>query len=135
MGAVRYTARRSVLPPHVAARTYGLEADVVECSRQRTVDKETHRSLSGRTETLHFYSDSRWQLRFAPVRGIERLQLLEFLDSTADGQPFQCWLHEDEAVPLQLQRDDQGYREEPFMPLGSLHLDWVQISITAREIA
>jgi hypothetical protein len=112
-----------------------LDHDLVDAVRRREVDKNVVRSKSGRrTETLYHGADSKWALTFAPARGEELEHLREFLDSTAEDEPFLLWLYGTEAEPLEVVRDDDGYAFSAFMRTGDRDTDAFTLSISVAEL-
>lgn len=131
MGTVTYIAKRSLLPTHSINDTYSLDIGLVEAVKTRRVEKSQPRSKGGNIETLYHRADVEWSLTFAPVRGYELAQLLEFLDSTESGDVFTVDIYGTAAAPIAMKRTDEGYTLQPFMRVGSEDGDWFQASAIA----
>lgn len=89
MAFVEYTARRRLAPGHVVDTPYTLILpSLVRCdvSRDRKSTRKT--SMSGRVETLWYYSKRIFQVQTEPVPLDEAALLVEFLESVDDGQSF-----------------------------------------------
>lgn len=114
MGAVLYTATRSLAPHSVGGLT-ALDVEIMDATRSRDVRKSTHRASNGNTETVYEGADTRWSIEFAPVAGADLLRMIEFLDSTASGETFKVWLYGTEAAPISCRRIDNGYSMQAFI--------------------
>lgn len=89
MAFVEYTARRRLAPGHVAETPYTLILPSLarcEISRDRKAERKV--SMSGRVETLWYYSKRIYQIQTEPVPLDESDLLVEFLESIDDGQTF-----------------------------------------------
>jgi hypothetical protein len=130
----RYTAKRSVLPDHIIDRQYMIEIGVTSEQRSRRVDKTEVRARGGATETLYHKADRESSLTFEPVNGDRLNQLIEFLDSTESGEPFEMRLYGSESSFTTVKRSDDGYELQEFMRVGSERADWFQVSISVRAV-
>jgi hypothetical protein len=134
MAGVRYIARRALAPSHVAGRTYFLPLEFTEAERERAVDKDVRRTLSGKTESRHHRTDTLWSLQFRPVQERDRVLLEEFLQSVQVGDTFAVFLYDD-GQPLRVERIDNVHAWAEFMPTGERATDWMQVSaIQVREV-
>lgn len=134
MADFRYTCKRSNLPDHIIDQSYVLDIGVSNEQRSRSVDKTTVRAKGGATETLYHKADREWSITFQPVNGDLMNQLIEFLDSTESGEPFEMRLYGTEAAFTTVKRTDDGYSFQEFMRVGSERGDWFQTSITVRAV-
>lgn len=109
---VSYTASESVIPLHIAGITYTFNFRVQRADQSVEILKKEQRALSGKKETLYFGRISTWEVMLEPIQASETALLLEFLDSTADGQLFMFdpyGISESPIRPKQVDRDDTGY--------------------------
>jgi hypothetical protein len=90
MGAVTYTAKRSLIAGHTAGAQYSLDIRIVENGLQvgRKVGTEQQRTLSDRTETLYYFGKTRWTVAALVLNATERAALAEFLHSVEAGESF-----------------------------------------------
>jgi hypothetical protein len=132
----RYTCKRSALPDHIIDQQYMIEIGTTAGAgpASRVVDKTEVRARGGATETLYHKADREWTLTFEPVNGDKLNQLIEFLDSTESGEPFDMRLYGTEASFIAVKRSDEGYDPQLFMPVGSERGDWWQITISVRAV-
>lgn len=129
-----YTAKRSVLADHIIDQQYTLEIGVSNEQRSRSVDKTTVRARGGATETLYHKADREWTITFQPANGDLLDQLVEFLDSTESGEPFEMRLYGTEASFTTVKRIDEGYTLQEFMRVGSERGDWFTTQISVRAV-
>jgi hypothetical protein len=134
MADFRYIAKRSTQPHHIVDQQYTIEIGVSSEQRSRRVDKTEVRARGGATETLYHKADREWSITFQPVKGDELDQLLEFLDSTESGEPFEMRLYGTESSFVTVKRTDEGYDLQEFMRVGSERGDWFQTSINVRAV-
>jgi hypothetical protein len=90
MGAVTYTAKRSLIAGHTAGAQYSVDLRIVESGLTvgRKVGTEQQRTLSDRTETLYFFGKTKWNLSALVLNASERAALAEFLHSCEAGESF-----------------------------------------------
>lgn len=134
MADFRYTAKRSVLPDHIIDQSYMLDIGITTEQRTRRVDKTEVRARGGATETLYHKADREWSITFEPVNGDRLNQLIEMLDSTESGEPFEMRLYGTEASFTTVKRSDDGYSLQEFMRVGSERSDWFTVSISVRAV-
>lgn len=125
-----------MLRDHIVNQQYMIEIGTTNGAGppSRRVDKTDVRAVSGATETLYNRADREWTLTFEPVNGDRLNQLLEFLDSTESGEPFDMRLYGTESSYTTVKRIDEGYDQQPFMPVGSERGDWWQFTISVRAV-
>lgn len=83
---VRYTARRSLAPGHVAGGLYTMNLYVTQKDRGRRVQREQSTSLSGLTYTTYYNGRQTYAIETRPMTLTETREMREFLDSAEDGQ-------------------------------------------------
>ena len=90
MGAVTYTAKRSLIAGHTAGAQYSLDLRIVEggLGVGRKVGTEQQRTLSDKTETLYYFGKTRWNVAVLVLNATERAALAEFLHSVEAGESF-----------------------------------------------
>lgn len=137
MSFVTYTARRSLVSGHVAETDYNLELELTDRLVPSVEDlKKKQESLSGKVETQFYGQVKTREVELAPVSLENTAQIIEFLDSTADGQEFIFDPYGTEAEPSDYAtaviREDTGYSERRFMTRSGLN-DAVQYTFTVRE--
>jgi hypothetical protein len=130
----RYTCKRSALPHHIIDQEYEIEIGVTDEQMSRSVDKSEQRAKGGATETLYHRADREWSITFEPVSGDRMDELLEFLDSTESGQPFDMRLYGTEPGFTTVKRSDNGYSRQSFMRQGSERADLFQFTISVRAV-
>lgn len=95
-----YVAKRELAPGHVLGGTYTiLLPALIRNEIGRDLRVEQQRSLSGATESRHYYGKTTWRVQLEPIPGREAANVLEFLCSTEDGQIFDF--------------DPEGYPDSP----------------------
>lgn len=134
MGTFIYTAKRSLIGSHIVDQNYHLEINATTAPRSRRTEKSEVRAKGGATETLYHRADREWTITFEPVNGVRLDALIEFLDSTESGEPFQMQLYGTESSMTSVMRSDDGYELQPFMPVGNERGDWFQVSISVRAV-
>jgi hypothetical protein len=127
-----YTAKRSVLPHHIIDQEYEIEIGVSDEQMSRSVEKNEVRAKGGATETLYHRADVEWSITFEPVGGDRLDALLEFLDSTESGEPFEMRLYGTESRFTTVKRSDTGYTRQAFQRQGSERADLFQLTISVR---
>lgn len=138
MTSATYIARRELVSYHVAESEYTLDFEVSTLGRPSGGDLKTKtESLDGTVETLYFGRRRIWSLTTAPVQLSSALYalLVEFLESTADGQEFELDPHGasgNPAQPMTVIREDDGFSEAAFSPIDGVN-DYVQLSFSVRQ--
>lgn len=134
MADFTYTCKRSNLADHIIDQQYTIEIELTTEQRSRRVDKTEVRARGGATETLYHKADREWTITFQPVNGDLLDQLIEFLDSTESGEPFEMRLYGTEAEFITVKRSDDGYSLQEFMRVGSERRDWFTAQISVRAV-
>ena len=134
MSTFIYTAKRSLIPGHIADQTYTLDIEATSAPKNRTVDKSEVRAKGGVTETLYHSADTEWSITFEPVSGAKLDALTEFLHSTESGESFQMQIYNTSSSFVSAMRSDDGYALQEFMLVGAETRDLFQTSISVRAV-
>ena len=138
MAFVTYTAKRGLVPHHAVNVAYTLSIELSVAQRPAGGDiKQVQKSISGVQVTNYYGEDRVWSIQTAPVQigsSIEKL-LIEFLRSTADGQPFTFSPYGDVGADpgFSVERCDDGYSEETFQVIDGV-LDYVRFGFKLKEV-
>lgn len=112
MGKITFNAKRSLLSGHSIGQLITLEIDFTEAVRSRAVRKNVHRASGGATETIYTGADTQWSFTIGPFETARKLEVAEFMDSTAEGEMFRVWPYGEEDSPdlvLDILRTSDGY--------------------------
>jgi hypothetical protein len=140
MAYVTYVARESLALGHVAEAEYTLPVKLTpNLRRPRKTLKQSQESISGKVEIQYYGRVTTWSVELEPMPLNEALIVVEFLDSTADGQQFEFDPYGSPTFPSAYARavirEDDGYDEPRVLPRGRGGLDdYVQYSFTVREV-
>lgn len=138
MAYAQYTARRALAQGHSAGTTYTIPLQIVEATPSRTTKRNRQESLSGAVESLYYHGKTSWQVSLAPVPLPLSALLIEFLESTEDGQAFTFDPYGSVDFPvktLSVTRFDDGYTTERFAQVGQNgSTDWMRYSFAVREV-
>lgn len=107
MTTITYTARRSLMPGHVAGQVYSFSVDVTASERDASAERDDHVALDGTTESILTRIDKQFGFATVPVAPA---QMREFLDSCLGGEPFQIE-PEDGDSPLTVILTNTSYSE------------------------
>lgn len=138
MAFATYTAKRGLVSYHTADANYTISFDLSLAQRPSGGDlKQTQKSISGVLITNYYGEDRVWNVQTTPVQiGSPAEQLLvEFLRSTADGQPFTFSPYGDVGSDpgFSVERSDDGYTEEVFQVIDGV-LDYVRFGFKLKEV-
>lgn len=136
---VSYTASESVMALHIAGISYTFNFRVQRADQAVEILKREQRAMAGKKETLYFGRLSTWEITLEPIPASETALVLEFLDSTADGQMFTFdpyGSNESPGRPMQVDRDDTGYTVVRKTSTGDAQFsDLLEYSFKLSEIA
>lgn len=132
MSLISYTAKRSLVPGHQVEQVYVLNVDISEATPGVEDIKTEERSTGGGGETVFHRQDRRWDIAFAPMRGMDLLMMREFMDSIESGQAFQMEIYEGEPLGY-FKWIDSEHGEDVFMRVGLEESDWYQVRGTFLE--
>ena len=134
MATFVYTAKRSLMPGRIVDQQYQLEIETQSSPRSRRVEKTDVRARGGATETLYHRADREWNITFEPVQGAQLDALIEFLNSTESGEPFDMQIFSSESTFTTVKRIDDGYELDEYMPTGAERSDWYVARMSVRAV-
>jgi hypothetical protein len=139
VAAVRYIARRSLVPGHALGSTQVLGLSLAELDRQTRPKVNASEAMSGDTYGLLIRSKVLWVCKTGPARELYADQIREFLDSCEGKERFE-WAPYDSAVtPAPAWRnavlESTGYKEDRAAMLpGGGRFDPFTFGFTIREV-
>lgn len=137
MAYAQYTAKRSLATAHAASTVYTIPLSISEATPSRVTKRFRQESLSGASESLYYHGKATWQIVLAPVPLLLTPPLIEFLESTEDGQIFTFDPYGSPDFPvktLSVIRLDDGYTAERFAQVGQNgSTDLFRFSFSLRE--
>lgn len=122
MAHVIYIARRSLAPFHFAGTQYTLPLILVDSNPAPRTLKNSVETMAGAVETQYFGKTRNWDVELAAILETRAAPIIEFLESTADGQTFQFDPYGSESAPrrrMNVIRSDEGHSERRVLKRGT----------------
>lgn len=138
MASVTYTARRSLAPLHAAGSDYVLRLMLINADPVPKRLATMTETMSGAVETLYFGRAQTWDVTLAAMQLSQAALIIEFLESTYDGQVFDFdpygWPGQPR-LSMQVVRSDDGYSARRALQLmRGGHDDYFNFSFQVREV-
>lgn len=89
MTAVSFVAMEGLQGGHIGGETVTLNLSCISLTPRYSRRKEVSESLNGNREVLRYHKAIGYRVELAPAAGAPLAQIIEFLESCADGQLFQ----------------------------------------------